>query len=328
MHLKIDLVVPQWTKWLTAGLVLGVVLGVGVGRVSAGTVTVKTNWANGDTLTAVDLNANFAALKAAVDQLKQPTCPEDYTQDTTVTAFTLCKKGVDEVVKVGTGGSVFWIDRYEASIFANTTATGTQYGLSSYTEYPATFPENGEYTAPLYALSVPLPAGSRPSGFMTWFQAQAACRSSGKRLPNGEEWLFAAQGTQDPGAHDATGGFCVTDAAATRNPGGGTACVSAWGAQDMIGNLWEWTADWTAGLASNNGASQGTWTRSAYNGDGTWNIASQAFDGDAWQTGLPVAYPRGGDCTNGSHAGRFALDLSEAPTTRGWSFGFRCVSSR
>lgn len=195
MRIKIDLAVPQWTKWLAAGMAMGTVLGVGAARVYAGTVTVKTNWASGDTLTAADLNTNFANLQAAVNQLKQPTCPEDYVQDTTVTAFTLCKKGVDEVVKVGTGGSVFWIDRYEASIWANATATGMQYGLASYTEYPATFPENGEYTAPLYALSVPLPAGSLPSAWMTWFQAQAACRLSGKRLPSGEEWLAASQGT-------------------------------------------------------------------------------------------------------------------------------------
>ena len=154
MRIKVDVVIPQWTRWLTAGAAIGIVLGVGVAHVYAGTVTVKTNWASGDTLSAADLNANFASLKAAVDQLKQQICPEDYSPDTTVTAFTLCKKGVDEMVKVGTGGSVFWIDRYQASIGANTAATGTQYGLSNYTEYPVTFPENGKYTAPLYALGL------------------------------------------------------------------------------------------------------------------------------------------------------------------------------
>ncbi len=325
MHIKIDLVIPQWTQWLVAGMAMGIVLGVGAARVYAGTVTVKTNWASGDTLTAADLNTNFANLQAAVNQLKQPTCPEDYMQDPTVTAFTLCKKGVDEVVKVGTGGSAFWIDRYEASIWANTAATGTQYGLSSYTEYPATFPENGEYTMPLYALSV---VGNRPSAWMTWFQAQATCRLSGKRLPTGEEWLAAAIGTQNPGAHDRTGGFCVTNASGPRNTGGGTACVSTWGAQDMIGNLWEWTTDWYAGLGANNGASQGTWTRSAYNGDGTWNIASQAYDGSAWQTSLPAAAFRGGSWPDGASAGRFALFLEYSPSAYGTTIGFRCVLSR
>jgi formylglycine-generating enzyme required for sulfatase activity len=324
MQIKIDISVPQWTKWLAAGLAVGIVLGVGVGRVSAGTVAVKTNWASGDTLTAADLNANFVALKTAVDQLKKPDCPEDYARDTTATAFTLCKKGVDEVVKVGTGGSAFWIDRYEASIWANTTATGTQYGLANFTEYPATFPENGEYTAPLYALSVPLPSGSLPSSWMTWFQAQAACRLSGKRLPTDEEWLAAAQGTPDPGAHPGTGGFCVTSTSGPRNPGAGTACVSAWGAQDMIGNLWEMTSNWYAGLAADNGATQSTWTRSAYNGDGIWNVASQAGD-DGWIAGLPAMGLHGSDWIDGVRAGRFALFLERAPSSRSADVGFRCV---
>jgi hypothetical protein len=43
MRIKIDLVIPQWTKWLSAGLAMGIVLGAGIARVSAGTVTVKTN---------------------------------------------------------------------------------------------------------------------------------------------------------------------------------------------------------------------------------------------------------------------------------------------
>lgn len=329
MRLKIDLEIPQWSKWLTAGIAIGLTLGLGAWRVYAATISVKTNWQPGDTLKAVDINSNFQALQDAINGITHPNCPEDYTQDTTATTFVLCKRGTDEVVRVGTGGSAFWIDRYEASIWQNPDGTGTQYGLASYTEFPTTFPESGEYTAPLYALSVPLPAGSQPSAWMTWFQAQMACRLSGKRLPSDEEWLAAAQGTQDPGSHDATGGFCVTNAAAPRNPGAGTACVSVWGAQDMIGNLWEWTANWYAGLSATSAAPINTWTRSAYNGDATWGIIGYASDGDAAQLGLPVAVTRGGSYPgDGTKAGRFALILAWAPSFRGATNGFRCIVPR
>jgi hypothetical protein len=323
MHIKIDLVVPQWTKWLSAGLVTGVVLGVGVGRVSAGTVTVKTNWASGDTLTAADLNANFTALKTAVDQLKQPDCPEDYARDATVTAFTLCKKGVDEVVKVGTGGSVYWIDRYEASIWQNADGTGAQYGLAGASEYPTTFPQNGQYTTPIFARSV---AGAKPSAYLTWFQADAACEASGKHLPNGTQWLRAARGTQDPGSNPGTGGSCVTSGSVLRNSGGGTSCQSRWGAQDMIGNLWELTADWYAGVGTDGVAN--TWPDSSNNGDGTWNIASSAHDSTAWHPGIPAAALRGGDYGAGSASGLFALYLNASPSEMGGNTGFRCVISR
>jgi len=323
MKIKIDLVVPQWTKWLVGGIAIGVVLGVGSARVYSGTVTVKTNWANGDTLTATDLNTNFANLKAAVDQLKQPDCPEDYARDTSVTAFTLCKKGVDEVVKVGKGGSVFWVDRYEASIWQNADGTGVQYGLASAGEYPSTFSESGEYTAALYALSV---AGVRPSSYLTWFQADAACEASGKRLPTGTEWMRAARGTQDPGSHAGTGGYCVTNASGPRNTGQGTLCVSRWGAQDMIGNMWEWTEEWEAGLGTSGLGS--TWPGSAYNGDGMTNIISSAGDGSNWLPGIPAAAHRGGSWMDGASAGRFAFYLNDAPVIQGSNVGFRCVLSR
>src|SRR6185369_12423906 len=116
VRIRIDVTVPPWVKGLLAAAAVGAVLSVGAVR--AGTVTVKTNWAPGDTLTAADLNANFGALKAALDGLKQSDCPEDYARDAGAAGIVLCKKGVDQMVKVGGGGAAFWIDRYETSLFA------------------------------------------------------------------------------------------------------------------------------------------------------------------------------------------------------------------
>ena len=325
---RFDLEIPNWTKWLLGGVAIGAVLGAGA--VVLAQAPVVTSFSVGETLSADKLNTNLGNLKTSIVDLQnavnnppEPTCPRGYTQDATVTLFVVCKKGVDEVVKVGTCAAAFWIDRYEASIWQNADGSATQYGLASATDYPATFPANGQYTAPLYAMSK---KGVQPSAHMTWFQAAFACRAGGKRLPNGEEWLAAAMGTNDPGSNTGTGGACVTNASGPRATGQGVTCVSTWGAQDMIGNLWEWTAEWYAGLG-NASTPASTWPAPSFGGDGTSNIASSADDGVAgWTVGLPAAALRGGGWGNGSQAGVFSLHLGTAPSY--WSsltFGVRCV---
>lgn len=56
-------------------------------------------------------NAKIAALedevKALGQRVEEPECPAGYTRDPSTTDFVVCEKGVDEVVKVGTGGSAF-----------------------------------------------------------------------------------------------------------------------------------------------------------------------------------------------------------------------------
>jgi len=93
----------------------------------------------------------------------------------------------------------------------------------------------------IYAVSLP---SETPSSRLTWFQAQEACANSGKRLPTSAEWQLGANGTPDPGPDDGatdcnTGATGTVDATGAR-----TACVSARGAFDMVGNVEEWVADW------------------------------------------------------------------------------------
>src|SRR6185436_880744 len=133
---------------------------------------------------------------------------------------------------------------------------------------------------------------------LTYMQAFEACRASGKRLPSGEEWLAAASGTPDPGASDGTGGTCVTGGA-LRATGGGTMCRSAWGAEDMIGNLWEVTNEWFAAVGNMEGPINPTSPWPAGFGDGqdaTWNVDSTAYvGGGVTAKGMPVVALRGGN---------------------------------
>jgi hypothetical protein len=181
------------------------------------------------------------------DQVGMSDCPLTYERDKTVTAFVLCKNGPDEMVKVGTGPQAFWIDRYEASVWDSYDSGATQYTTS----YPSTFPANGQTTSDKLLVTLS-ESGDTPSSNISWYQANVACIASGKRLPSRQEWLMAAAATPNPGSSAGTGGLCVTNATGPRNNGGGTACVSTWGAQDMIGNLSEWTGDDPLGVRGGN----------------------------------------------------------------------------
>jgi formylglycine-generating enzyme required for sulfatase activity len=289
--------------------------------------------AAGQPVSASNLDKNFAYLEDLISG--KALCPVDYIHDSTETSFTLCVKGADEIVKVGQGPASFWIDRYEASVWSGPDGSGTPYGLNTNDNFPGVG-RNGEWdAAPLHAVSK---KGVEPSRNMTWFQAAAFCRASGKRLPTGEEWLAAGMGvaSKDPGASDGTGGSCNTQNSGPRNTGGGTACRSKWGAEDMIGNLWEWTSEWYAapgGVAGQAGIG-GDWNAnewpSGYNDDRTWHIASSAYDvqPSGKRTGLPVVGLRGGPWDLGSRAGLFALLLNAAPSYWASEYGFRCMFGR
>lgn len=226
----------------------------------------------------------------------------------------VCRKGRDEMVRVGDRAGVFWIDRYESSLFASADGMGAQSGLAA-GDIPASFPDDGDYTTPLFAISV---TGVVPSRFMTWFQASEACRAAGERLPTTEEWVVAAAGTPEAGE-------CLVSGTEPRRTGEGM-CASRWGARDMAGSLWEWGDGWLAAPGTGTAATNVAWPRFATAGTAR-GIASGARVSAMGATGgLPAAELHGGSYEGG--AGVYAYSLRESPLFGAATYGFRCVRTR
>jgi formylglycine-generating enzyme required for sulfatase activity len=240
----------------------------------------------------------------------------------------ILKKCPAESVKVGN----VCVDKYEASVWqipaANTALVKkVQAGKATLADlsgggatqvspspgcspaFPLTFPNTGNWTDPLYAVSVP---GVPPSACVTWFQAEQACRLAGKRLATNQEWQAAAAGTPDPGA---TPGAldCNTNSVGPSNTGARTACVSKWGAFDMVGNVWEWVADW------------GDLANGCTNWSGTFGGDYSCVSGPGGSYNIPGALHRGGSWDSGAGAGVFAVLCVSDPSDALGGLGFRCA---
>lgn len=98
-------------------------------------------------------------------------------------------------------------------------------------------------------------ADGEPVIHVNWHEAAAWCRWAGRRLPTEAEWEFAAATV--PGMPGTKRRYPWGDTALAAGManlyGGAGRCVpvgacaagdSAWGMRQMIGNVWEWTADW------------------------------------------------------------------------------------
>jgi formylglycine-generating enzyme required for sulfatase activity len=163
-------------------------------------------------------------------------------------------------------------------------------------------------TDDIYAVSLP---SEIPAAHITWFQAQEACANADKRLPTSAEWQVGANGTPDPGP-DNGATDCNTAAVSATLTGARSGCVSARGAFDMVGNLYEWVADWVPLSAT-----CVTW--------GGFSNDDMCLAG-ANETALgPGALLRGGNFNSGTDAGPLAVDGGAEPSFTAPSFGFRCV---
>jgi len=261
-------------------------------------------------------------------------CPAGFTRDATATPGIVCARTVtlgstplrDEVVKVGVGASAFWVDRFEAS--AHLTATGMRLGESNTTGGSIGFGvessgingagQRPPGEVPVRALSHP----GQPTVGISWFQANEACRASGKRLLDRDEWFAAASGTQDGPACNV-----FTSGARAASPANG--CVSESGVHDMIGNVWEWTNEWYTGTGTTSVINEGAtnWGPGGSQ-DATYNVNCAVANSGGISIGVPAAALRGGAWNGSTSSGTFTLNLGYGPMYSSPQFGFRCVVPR
>jgi len=153
-----------------------------------------------------------------------------------------------------------------------------------------------------------------PVVFVSWEQADNFCRQAGGRLPTEAEWERAAKG-DSPSARVYPWGNEAPDCSKA-NLGGPGSCVgdtdrvgrrplgaSPFGAMDMAGNVWEWTADWY---------------------DATYYASSAGRDPKGPEKGR-LKVMRGGCWLSGADSLRVTCRKAELPATWAYNVGFRCA---
>jgi hypothetical protein len=89
-------------------------------------------------------------------------------------------------------------------------------------------------------------ANEKPLASVSWVQAKIYCMDAGKRLCAAAEWTSACRGlskSEYPYGVKYEKGKCPTEGSAVYRSGKFAQCGDQNGAQDMVGNVWEWVED-------------------------------------------------------------------------------------
>ncbi len=232
----------------------------------------------------------------------------------------LCTEGM---IFVGTSEGGFCIDAYEASAGENC---------------PNGDPNSKQQTDDNLSLSSCEPQsapGERPWRNISRQQAELACVRAGKRLVSNVEWYRAALGTPDQSSWGSE--ECNLDNISAQEPddtGDREKCVSPAGAYDMIGNVWEWTAETVSNGIYKNIALPDQGYVVGTNDEGVPvethpDMPDRAlFDDFFWVDRSDTrGMFRGGYWKSQSDGGQYAINVTVPPSFVGSAVGFRCVSA-
>ncbi len=178
-------------------------------------------------------------------------------------------------------------------------------------------------------------AEARPWRNISRQQAELACVRAGKRLASNAEWYRAALGTPDPTAWGPDD--CNLDNISAQEPdetGTRENCVSPAGAYDMIGNVWEWTAETVSGGMYKNIQLPEQGYVVGINDEGVPvetnpDIPERAlFEDFFWVDRSDTrGMFRGGYWKSQADGGQYSLNVTVPPSFVGSAVGFRCVAS-
>jgi formylglycine-generating enzyme required for sulfatase activity len=226
----------------------------------------------------------------------------------------------------------FCIDEFEVTVerYKSCSEAGRCKRAGATNDWAAITEKDHKTFDPLCNIREPEERAKHPVNCVDWEMAQKFCREQGGRLPTEAEWEFAARGPDgrkypwgddDPAAdrlnacgkecmawgqkhgveeksmYDADDGFPNTAPVGSFPKG-----ASRYGVQDVVGNVWEWVADWYGEY----GKDEQTDPKGAESGN------EKVIRGGSW---------------NGSYASwvRPTFRYKDAPTKRSYGIGFRCA---